>query len=61
MEIEQLCMKHPAVLAEIEKLQLPPGMTVCNDPWMYGTDSEHETRRLYPMLHVHGRGRPPPE
>ncbi|KAJ5612852.1 hypothetical protein N7510_006046 [Penicillium lagena] len=47
MEIEQLCMKHPAVLAEIEKLQLPPGMTVCNDPWMYGTDSEHETRRLY--------------
>lgn len=47
MEIEELCMKHPAVLAEIEKMQLPAGVTVCNDPWMYGTDSETETRRLF--------------
>ncbi|KAF7118094.1 hypothetical protein CNMCM5793_007480 [Aspergillus hiratsukae] len=46
-EIEELCMRHPAVLAEIEKLKLPPGMAVCNDPWMYGSDSPNETRRLF--------------
>lgn len=46
-EIEKLCMRHPAVLAEIERMQLPAGVTVCNDPWMYGTDSENETRRLF--------------
>lgn len=40
-------MKHPAVHAEIEKLKLPPGMSVCNDPWMYGTDDANETRRLF--------------
>ncbi|KAJ5943188.1 hypothetical protein N7516_003356 [Penicillium verrucosum] len=45
--IEEMCMKHPAVLAEIEKLQLPAGITVCNDPWMYGTDSDNEDRRLF--------------
>lgn len=39
-------MKHPAVLAEIEKMKLPPGYTVCNDPWIYGTDSGDEVRRL---------------
>lgn len=42
-----MCMKHPAVLAEIEKLQLPAGVTVCNDPWMYGTDNDTEDRRLF--------------
>lgn len=46
-EIEAMCMRHPAVLAEIEKLKLPPGVTVCNDPWMYGTDDPTETRRLF--------------
>ncbi|PYH93493.1 amine oxidase [Aspergillus ellipticus CBS 707.79] len=45
--IEDICMKHPAVQAEIEKLKLPPGMTVCNDPWMYGTDNRDETRRMF--------------
>lgn len=40
-------MRHPAVLAEIAKLQLPSGMAVCNDPWMYGTDDPTETRRLF--------------
>ncbi|OJJ42956.1 hypothetical protein ASPZODRAFT_104276 [Penicilliopsis zonata CBS 506.65] len=46
-EIEELCNRHPAVLAEIEKLKLPPGVTVCNDPWMYGTDTPDESRRLF--------------
>jgi len=47
IEIEQLCLRHPAVQAEIEKLKLPPGTTVCNDPWIYGADDPNETRRLF--------------
>lgn len=47
MEIEQFCLNHPAVKAEIEKLNLPPGMSVCLDPWIYGTDNPEETRRLF--------------
>lgn len=33
--------------AEVAKLNLPPGVTVCNDPWIYGTDDPNETRRLF--------------
>lgn len=47
IDIEQLCLRHPAVQAEIEKMKLPPGMTVCNDPWIYGADDPNETRRLF--------------
>ncbi|KAL4990682.1 copper amine oxidase [Aspergillus falconensis] len=47
IEIEQLCLSHPAVKEEIAKLQLPPGVTVCNDPWIYGCDDPNETRRLF--------------
>lgn len=47
IEIEQLCLNHPAVKAEIEKLKLPQGMTVCLDPWIYGTDDINESRRLF--------------
>ncbi|KAJ3580467.1 hypothetical protein NPX13_g84 [Xylaria arbuscula] len=46
IEIEDACNAHPAVQAEIAKMQLPDGYTVCNDPWIYGTDSDDETRRL---------------
>ncbi|KAL1999642.1 hypothetical protein VTN02DRAFT_4221 [Thermoascus thermophilus] len=46
-DLEQLCLQHPAVQAEIEKMKLPPGMTVCNDPWLYGVDDPNETRRLF--------------
>lgn len=27
-------------------MKLPPGVTVCSDPWIYGTDNQDETRRL---------------
>ncbi|KAL4757666.1 copper amine oxidase [Aspergillus foveolatus] len=47
IEIEQLCLSHPAVKEEIAKLKLPPGVTVCNDPWIYGCDDPNETRRLF--------------
>ncbi|KAI9927122.1 hypothetical protein ASPWEDRAFT_46612 [Aspergillus wentii DTO 134E9] len=47
IDIEQLCLNHPAVQAEVAKLQLPPGMTVCNDPWIYGSDDPNESRRLF--------------
>ncbi|KAK2744824.1 hypothetical protein FQN57_004148 [Myotisia sp. PD_48] len=47
VEMEKVCLEHPLVKAEIEKLQLPEGVTVCTDPWIYGTDDENETRRLF--------------
>ncbi|KAH8432763.1 copper amine oxidase [Aspergillus melleus] len=47
VEIEAMCLQHPAVKAEVAKLQLPAGMTVCNDPWIYGTDDPKEHRRLF--------------
>ncbi|KAI9037606.1 uncharacterized protein KD926_000168 [Aspergillus affinis] len=47
IEMEELCLKHPAIIQEIEKMQLPPGMSVCTDPWVYGTDSDSENRRLF--------------
>ncbi|KAL4874436.1 copper amine oxidase [Aspergillus karnatakaensis] len=47
IEMEEACLKHPDVIKEIQKMNLPQGMTVCTDPWVYGTDEETETRRLY--------------
>lgn len=46
MEFEQLCLKHPKVQNEISKMELPTGVSVACDPWMYGTDDINETRRL---------------
>lgn len=46
MEWEENCLKHPAVLAEIEKLQLPKGYSIRTDPWIYATDDENEKRPL---------------
>ncbi|OKL56888.1 hypothetical protein UA08_08020 [Talaromyces atroroseus] len=45
--IESLCNTHPQVLEATQKLQLPAGTQVINDPWAYGTDDETERRRLY--------------
>lgn len=45
-EWERKCTEHPAVKAEVAKLKLPPGYTVRNDPWIYGTDDENEMRPL---------------
>lgn len=47
IDVEQLCLNHPAVQAEVAKLNLPPGMTVCTDTWIYGTDDPNESRRLF--------------
>lgn len=47
MELEVVCLKHPQVLKEVERLKLPAGYTVCIDPWMYGTQSSNQTRRLF--------------
>ena len=33
--------------AEIQKLKLPPGVTLCVEPWMYGTDIENRCRHLF--------------
>ncbi|KAI1989377.1 cytochrome c oxidase subunit 1 [Ophidiomyces ophidiicola] len=47
IEMEKVCNDHPAVKAEIAKMNLPPNIIVCNDPWIYGTDNQAETRRLF--------------
>ncbi|KAH8703620.1 copper amine oxidase [Talaromyces proteolyticus] len=44
--LEELCMTHPKVLEEKEKLQLPEGVDLCCEPWIYGTDDSNEDRRL---------------
>ena len=44
-EWEDYCLTHPAVKAEIEKLKLPKGYTVRNDPWIYATDDPNEKKR----------------
>lgn len=46
LELEEFCNKHPIVKAEIEKLKLPKGYTVRNDPWIYATDDPNEKRTL---------------
>lgn len=46
IEWEEYCLTHPAVKAEIEKLKLPQGYTVRNDPWIYATDDANEKRPL---------------
>lgn len=45
-ELENLVNNHPIVLAEIEKLKLPKGYLVRNDPWIYATDDPNEKRPL---------------
>ena len=45
--VHDACNRHPKVLEEIKKLQLPPGAKVLNDPWAYGTDDSDERRRLF--------------
>ncbi|KAH6607065.1 primary-amine oxidase [Trichoderma cornu-damae] len=44
--LEAACLQHPSVVDEIAKLRLPEGVTMCADPWVYGTDDEAERRRL---------------
>lgn len=45
-ELEEFCLKHPVVVKEVEKLQLPKGYTAICDPWIYGTDDANEKRAL---------------
>ncbi|KAF5517897.1 Copper amine oxidase 1 [Colletotrichum aenigma] len=45
--VTKACNKHPAVLAEIAKLKVPPSARIVNDPWAYGTDDPFERRRLF--------------
>ncbi|CAH0020830.1 unnamed protein product [Clonostachys rhizophaga] len=40
----KVCLNHPELIKEIEKLKLPKGITVCNEPWAYSTGDVNETR-----------------
>ncbi|KAH9903550.1 copper amine oxidase [Xylariomycetidae sp. FL2044] len=41
-EVEAACNADPGVQAEIKKLKLPEGATVCVEPWAYATDGEND-------------------
>ena len=45
-QLEDLCLQHPTIIKEIEKLKLPKGYTAICDPWIYGTDDPDEKRGL---------------
>ncbi|CUM68462.1 uncharacterized protein PRCAT00006187001 [Priceomyces carsonii] len=47
IEIENVCNNNEKVKDAIKKLKLPPDVQIINDPWIYGTDSPNETRRLF--------------
>ncbi|ORY83671.1 copper amine oxidase [Protomyces lactucae-debilis] len=47
IEMEQVCLANPAILKEIERLQLPKGYKVATDPWMYGTQDDTNNRRRF--------------
>lgn len=58
-EMEKICLEHPAVIDEIKAMNLPAGVSVCAEPWMYGTDTENEQRRLFQCyLYVVGTAHP---
>ncbi|GME24771.1 putative copper amine oxidase [Neofusicoccum parvum] len=44
--MRDLCMEHPAVKKELERLKLPEGVRVQCDTWPYGRDNRDEKRRL---------------
>jgi primary-amine oxidase len=46
IELRDACLKHPKVLEEINKFQLPKHMEVVCDTWPYGRDSEEALPRL---------------
>lgn len=46
VEMENYCLDHPKVKAEIAKLKLPQGYAVRTDPWIYATDDANERRPL---------------
>lgn len=50
---EDLFMKHPRVLEEIEKLKLPKGYTVRADPWIYATDDAEVSKSPLIQLYVY--------
>lgn len=45
--VHDACNRHPRVLEEVKKLNLPKGAKVINDPWAFGTDDAKERRRLF--------------
>lgn len=40
LTVERNALEDDGVKAEIEKLKLPAGSTVCADPWIYGRQSQ---------------------
>ena len=49
-EVEAACMADSQVQAEIEKLKIPDGATVCVEPWAYATDGVEDMSKRTTMV-----------
>ncbi len=45
--LRDVCLKHPKVLEEIKKFQLPESLELVCDTWPYGRDSEKDFPRYF--------------
>lgn len=60
VEVEQITMKDPRVMAEIEKLKLPPHLEVIPEAWHFGSDGmPGSERRQYQVYMFVGETRNP--
>lgn len=48
--VEKACFAHQQGQDEINKLDLPPGSTVCVEPWAYATDGMNNMTQLVSMV-----------
>jgi primary-amine oxidase len=59
VHVEEMVMKTPSVLEEIEKLKLPSHLTVVPEAWGFGTDGVDDARRQYQVYMFVGEGSKP--
>lgn len=50
--VEKACLANKQIQQEIEKLQLPPGSTICVEPWAYATDGMNDMSERITMVSV---------
>lgn len=49
-EVETACMADARIQAEVKKLRLPDGATVCVEPWAYATDGMNDMSQRTTMV-----------
>lgn len=54
IELRDACLKHPEVLKEVKKFELPEDLELVCDPWPYGRDSEDNLPRYVQVSNCFG-------